>query len=126
MFFWTLNADILSFNLCVQTSWNFLPHYFKQVKYTILWLLSKKNVFCAFLGECNKNGNFEWFLKEKWPQVVLLGLSYLKTFCTKKMSKKSNYMDKIPREFNFWNNQNPNNQHIQSFPSFSKSQYVNN
>jgi len=41
-----------------------LPHEFKQVKYKILQLDLKKNIFFGFVGEYNKNGSLEWFLIE--------------------------------------------------------------
>jgi len=60
----TLNANIL------QSMWSnfmkFLPHDQRQVKYKILFLDSKKNVF-FFLDEYLRYGSFEWFLSEKMP-----------------------------------------------------------
>jgi len=53
----TLNANI--FHSVWSKFMKILPHDLRQIKYKILWLYSKKNVFFVFLDEHNKNSGFE-------------------------------------------------------------------
>jgi len=55
----TLNAHI--FESVWSNFMKFLSHNLKQIKYKIIRLGFMKNVILVFLGECNSNGNFEWF-----------------------------------------------------------------
>jgi len=55
----------------------FLPHNLKQIKYKILWLYSKKNIFSIFLDECSRSGSFKlWYKKSPYKRLPLPAVAY--------------------------------------------------